>query len=204
MKTKLKSLLIPILLCGAWGVFTYLIVTFILTQSFIGSSLFYPILLVGIIGIVACTIEAKIPFTRAIIVGFISGLIYQILSPIFPLVSSILVGASLGGGLVYEEGNLKDVFSRILSILKGILLFPASIYLGGLLTTITSNIFNMNFLLWFFWGVWIGLGICLIYMPLLKESNTAEGFQTFSEVCRFKSETQEILRDLNQLDLRCK
>ena len=204
MKNNLKSFLTPTLLGGAWGVFIYLVGSLILVQLPLTSFLFYPILFGGITGVIASTLESKIPLTKALVVGLISGFIYQILSPIFPFLSSVLVGASLGGGLVAEKGDLKDVFNRLLSILKGIFLFPVFIYVGGLLASLTSSIFSSHFLLWFFWGGWVSLGVCLIYMPLLKVSETEEDFETLSQVSEFKSEAQEILRDLNQLESKYK
>lgn len=202
MKNKFKSLLIPILLGGAWGVFTYLVGSLVLSGFSLASFLFYPILFGGVAGIIACTFESRIPFARAITVGLISGLIYHILSPISPFLTSVFVGASFGGSLATDVGKLKGVFRRLISILKGVFIFPFFIYVGGLLAGLTSSIFGSNFIIWFFWGGWLSLGICIINMPLLKEGDTREGFQTLSEVDEFKSEAQQILRDLNQLELR--
>jgi len=204
MKNKFKSLLIPILLGGAWGVFTYLVGSLVLSGFSLASFLFYPILFGGVAGIIACTFESRIPFARAITVGLISGLIYHILSPISPFLTSVFVGASFGGSLATDVGKLKGVFRRLISILKGVFIFPFFIYVGGLLAGLTSSIFGSNFIIWFFWGGWLSLGICIINMPLLKEGDTREGFQTLSEVDEFKSEAHEILRELRQLDSRFK
>ncbi|MGH7908578.1 MAG: hypothetical protein ACRENW_01865 [Thermodesulfobacteriota bacterium] len=204
MKNKFKSLLIPIFLGGAWGVFTYLIGSLISSGFSLASFLFYPILFGGVTVIIACTFGSKIPFVRAITVGLISGLIYHILSPISPFLTSVLVGAGLGGGLAAEEGKFKDVFNRLISVLKGIFFFPIFIYVGGLLAGLTSSIFGSNFIIWFFWGGWLSLGICIIYMPLLKEADSGEDFETLSEADEFTSETHEILRELRQLDSRFK
>ncbi len=200
MRDNFKSLLTPTLLGGVWGIFTYLLGSLILIQLPLTSFLFYPILFGGVTVVAAITLASRIPFTRALIIGLVSGFIYQILSPIFPLLSSVLVGASLGGGLVTDERELKDVFKRLLTILKGILLFPVFIYMGGLLASLMSSIFGSYFLVWFFWGGWLSLGICLIYMPLLKVAKTGEEFEAFSEAGEFKLEAQEILRELNQLE----
>lgn len=202
MKNKFKSLLTPILLGGAWGVFTYLLGSFISSRLSFTSFLFYPILFGGVTGIIAFTFGSRIPFARAITVGLISGLIYHILSPVSPFLTSVLVGAGLGGGLASDEGRLKDVFSRLISILKGVFIFPFFIYVGGLLAGLTSSIFGSNFIIWVFWGAWLSLGICIINMPLFNEADSSEDFQTLSEADEFTSETQQILRDLNQLELR--
>src|SRR3989304_5860181 len=169
MKNKFKSLLTPILLGGAWGVFTYLLGSFISSRLSFTSFLFYPILFGGVAGIIACTFESRIPFARAITVGLISGFIYNILSPIFPFITSVIVGAILGGGLASDEGRLKDVFSRLIYILKGVFIFPFFIYVGGLLAGLQC-----------FQGMGAPVlrtqqrreppqGLLLQYMPLLKE-----------------------------------
>ena len=204
MGNKLKPLIVPIILSGFWGIFTYLLGAFTLSQFPLTSLLFYPILFGGITVIIAITLESEIPFLRALIVGLISGFVYQILSPIFPFVSSILAGVSLGGGLIVDEGKLGDVFNRLFSILKGIFLFPVFIYTGGLVASITSSIFDSDFFLWFFWGGWIGLGICLISIPIFKTDDSEQDFQTLSEVDEFRSEAQEIRRGLNQFESRYK
>ena len=204
MKNKFKSLLTPMLLSGVWGVFTYLIGSLISSGFSLASFLFYPILFGGVTGIIACAFGSRIPFVRAITVGLISGLIYHILSPISPFLTSVLIGAGLGGGLATDEVRLKDVFRRLISILKGVFIFPFFIYLGGLLEGITSSIFGSSFILWFFWGGWLSLGICIIYMPLFKEADSGEDFETLTEADEFTSETHEILRELRQLDSRFK
>ena len=204
MKNKFKSLLTPILLGGAWGVFTYLLGSFISSRLSFTSFLFYPILFGGVAGIIAFTFGSRIPFARAITVGLISGLIYHILSPISPFLTSVFVGASFGGSLATDVGKLKDVFRRLISILKGVFIFPFFIYVGGLLAGLTSSVFGSNFIIWFFWGGWLSLGICIINMPLFKEANSSEDFQTLSEADEFTSETHEILRELRQLDSRFK
>src|SRR3989337_2766686 len=147
MKNKFKSLLTPILLGGAWGVFTYLVGSLVLSGFSLASFLFYPILFGGVTGIIAYTFESRIPFARAITVGLISGLIYHILSPISPFITSVIVGAILGGGLASDEGRLKDVFSRLIYILKGVFIFPLFIYVGGLLAGLTNSIFGSNFII---------------------------------------------------------
>ena len=204
MKNKFKSLLTPMLLSGAWGVFTYLLGSFISSRLSFTSFLFYPVLFGGVTGIIVCTFGSRIPFARAITVGLISGLIYHILSPISPFLTSVLVGAGLGGGLATDEGRLKDVLRRLISILKGVFIFPFFIYVGGLLAGLTDSIFGSNLIIWFFWGGWLSLGICIINMPLFKEADSSEDLETLSEADEFASETHEILRELRQLDSRFK
>jgi hypothetical protein len=85
---------------------------------------------------------------------------------------------------------------------KGVFTLPIFIYIGSLVAGITGSIFDSGFFLWFFWGAWIGLGICLISISIFKTSDPEQDFQTLSEVDEFKSEAQEILSELNQLDSR--
>jgi hypothetical protein len=195
-------MLIPVVLSAFWVAFTYLLGVFILTQFPLMSLLFHPILFMGITLVIAVTLESAIPFSRALAVGFISGFIYQIISPIFPLLSSILAGASLGGGLMIDEGKLGDAFNRVLSIVKGVLILPTFIYIGSLVADFTGSIFDSGFVLWFFWGAWIGLGICLISTSIFQTGDTDQDFQTRSDVDEFKSETQQILSELSQLNSR--
>ena len=199
MKNKLKSLLIPVLLGGILGVFTYCIGSFVLFRLPFTSFLFYPFLFGGIVVVIACTTESKIQFSKALIIGLISGFIYQILSPTLPLFSSVLVGASLGGGLAHDEGTFKDMFSRLFSILKGIVLFPIFIFVGGLLISLTSSITGSHLIFWFFWGLLLSLAISFIYSPLLSSENSDNDLQTLSDLDEFKTEAQNILTELNQL-----
>ncbi len=199
MKNKLKSLLIPVLLGGIWGVFTYCIGSLVLFRLPFTSFLFYPFFFGGIVVVIACTTESKIQFSRALIIGLISGFIYQILSPTLPLFSSVLVGASLGGGLAHDEGTFKDMFSRLFSILKGIVLFPIFIFVGRLLISLTSSITDSYLIFWFSWGVLLSLTISFIYSPLLNSENSDNDLQTYSDVDQFKSDVQQIKKELNQL-----
>ncbi|MGH7900725.1 MAG: hypothetical protein ACRENZ_03210 [Thermodesulfobacteriota bacterium] len=199
METRLKSLLTTLLLGGIWGVFTYCIGSFVLFRLPLTSFLFYPFLFGGIVVVIAFTIESKIQFTRDLVVGLISGFIYQILSPTLPLLSSVLVGASLGGGLAHDEGTVKDIFGRLFSILKGIIFFPVIIYVGGILVSLTSSITDSYLIFWFSWGILLSLTISFIYSPLLSSENSDNDFQTLSDLDEFKTEAQNILTELNQL-----
>ena len=202
MKNKLKPLLTPVLLGGIWGVLTYLVGSLVLFRLPFTSFLFYPFLFGGIVVIVAFKIESKIQFTRALVVGLTSGFIYQILSPTLPFLTSVLVGASLGGGLAHDEGTFKDLLSRLFPILKGIILFPIIICVGGLFAGSSGNIFGSQFVIWFFWGAFLSLAIFFIYKPLLNPEYYNDDLQTPSEIDEFKSETSKILRDLNHLRSR--
>jgi hypothetical protein len=202
MKNKLKTILIPLILCGFWGAFIYLFGTLMFGRSQIAFFLFYPVLFTGITAIVSVTLGLRIPFTRALLVGLLSGFIYQVLSPIFPFLSSVLVGVSLGGGLIADEGKWGDFFNRIFSAIKGAFISPFFIYTGGLVTGLVSSISDSDFLIWFFWGAWIGLGVCLITIPIFSTDDTEEDFKTLSELDEFKSEVRQILRELDQMESR--
>ena len=202
MKNKLRSGLITVLLGGAWGAFAYFFNSVLLARFPFATLLFFPLLLGGITVIIAVAFETRIPFQSALFTGLISGFIYSLLSPLFPLLSSVLAGASLGGGLITEDGCLKNIFNRLFSTLKGIVLFPVFVYTGSSI----NEVFSSNSFIWLFWGGWIGLGIFLICMPLLGtvEVDSKEEYAEFSEVGEFKSEAQEILRELNDLESRVK
>jgi hypothetical protein len=202
MNNKIKSILISLILCGFWGTFIYLFGAFIFTKSPMASFLFYPVFFGGITSIVSMAIDLRIPFRRALVVGLLSGFIYQVLSPIFSFLSSMLAGVSLGGGLITDESRWGDFFNRIFSTIKGVFVLPFFIYTGGLITGISGGIFDSHLFLWFFWGGWIGLGVCLITTPIVSIDDTEEDCKTLSELDEFKSEVRQILSELNQLDSR--
>jgi hypothetical protein len=198
MKSILASVLVTVLLGGAWGVFTYFFNSILLDKFPFATFLFYPLLLAGIAIITPIAFESRIPFKRSLFTGLISGFIYSLLSPAFPFLSSVLAGASLGGGLVDEEKSSPNILNRLLSTLKGIVLFPVFVYAGSFI----NDVFSSNFFIWLFWGGWIGLGIFFICTPLFRtgEADSKEEYPEFSEVGEFKSEAQEILRELNDLE----
>ncbi len=201
MKTKTIRLLASILLSGFCGIAIHLIGAYILVRFPITSLLFFPLLFGGVAGIISMTIKKRIPFGRALLVGFISGFVYQLLFLVFPFFASILAGASLGGGLIAGDGKLRDILDRLLSVLKGVFLFPFFIYSGGFISSF-MNLSGSDFLLSFFWGGWVGLAICLITIPIFNRENIDQDYQMLSEVDEFRSETQQILRDLAQTESR--
>ena len=103
MKNKLRSGLITVLLGGAWGAFAYFFNSVLLARFPFATLLFFPLLLGGITVIIAVAFETRIPFQSALFTGLISGFIYSLLSPLFPLLSSVLAGASLGGWFITED-----------------------------------------------------------------------------------------------------
>lgn len=202
MKSRLKPLLPTLLLGGIWGEVTYIISSVLLLEIPLVSFLFFPILFTGIVFIITFALGSKIKYSRTLIVGLASGFVYQVLSPALPLLSSVLVGASLGGGLSHNEGTFKDLLKRFFSILKGIILFPIFIFAGGVLTSLTTSITGSLLILWFSWGSLLSLAIWFIYSPLLSSGNSENDFQTHSDVDEFKSGAQQILEELNRLASR--
>ena len=198
MTTWLKSLLPTLLLGGIWGALTYAISSVLPSEIALPSFLFFPTLFTGIVFIIAIAIGSKIRCTRTITVGLVSGLVYQILSPSVPLLSSVLVGASIGS-IAHHEGNFRDLLDRSFSMLKGIILFPIFIFVGGLLTSLNTVIAGYPLFLWFSWGALLGLAIRFINSPLLCSESAENDPETHSEFEEFKSEAQQILEELNRL-----
>jgi len=93
MKVDIKSILARGILGGIWG-----LTAVISTYTFEGwlpmsSLLFYPLIFAGAVPLAVLFAGKDVPLLRAVSVGVISGLIYQLLSPVFPLFASVLAGA---------------------------------------------------------------------------------------------------------------
>ncbi len=48
----------------------------------------------------------------------------------------------------------------------------------------------------------MGLGVCLITIPIFGTDDMEEDFKTLSELDEFKSDVQQILRELDQVESR--
>ncbi len=199
MNARFKSLTVPVLLSGAWGVITFLLGYTLLNNLPLGHMFFYPALLTGVAAVSAIYSGSGVSLTRAAFTGFISGFIYLLISPMFPLLAGILAGASLGGGLSGSGGRSGGLLSAIISTLKGVIIFPLVILSGkyiGLLILIYSG---SVFVAWVFWGAWLGLGVCLIHSPIFKRKRAGCDARMLSGLDEFRSEAREIHRDLEGL-----
>ncbi len=202
MTARLISLLPTLLLGGMWGAGTYIISSVLSVEIALSSFLFFPILFTGILFITTFAFGARTRCSRTLAVGLASGFVYQLLAPYLPMLSSVLVGASLGGGLALHEGILSGLLNRLFSTLKGMVLFPIFIVVGGLLTSLTTGISGSPLVLWFSWGALLSLAIFLIHSPLLCSRNSENDLETRSDIDQFKSEARQLLEELDRLASR--
>lgn len=199
MNARLKSLTVPVLLSGAWGVITFLLGYTLLNNLPLGHVFFYPALLTGVAAVSAIYSGSGKSLTRAALTGFVSGFIYLLISPMFPLLAGILAGASLGGGLSDSGGRSGGLLSAIISTLKGVIIFPLAILSGKFLGLLLLIYLNSAFLCWVFWGAWLGLGVCLIHTPIFKRTLVGCDARLITGLDEFRSEAGEIHRDLAEL-----
>lgn len=159
--------------------------------------LFYPALLAGPLFIAVTCSGRSGSYMNAAIAGLISGFIYQLVSPLFPLLASVLAGASLGGALSREGGGF---FTTALSALKGIVIFTVLIVLGGLISRTALYLTGSLSVYWLLWGALIGTGMMFLVPPEGNEEGKERGF-THNNIPyeELKRETGDIKRELDEL-----
>jgi hypothetical protein len=196
MNARIKSFIVPVLLSGAWGGITFLLGCALLNDLPMGYAFFYPILLVGVVLASALGGGWGVSGARAALTGFISGFVYLLVSPMFPLFGSVLAGASLGGGLSRGGGRLGGIISTV----KGMIIFPLVILSGEFLGVLVLVSLDSVVLSCVFWGAWLGLGVCLIRTPVFgrRRGNDDPGLSSGLE--EFRSEAREIAGDLREFD----
>jgi hypothetical protein len=199
MKNKLKSFLVPMIIGGLWGVVIYLVSSLIFSTFPIASSLFFPVLFGGIAGIFSICVRTGISVERAIIVGLLAGSIYNLLSPIFPLFASILVGACIGAGLGRGSGKIFKLLDTLVRAMKGVLLFPILIFFGNLVSPFGFSIFNSSTVVWFIWGFLLFFAIYVTCAPFLDSCRSEGDRNTYIMLDEIKRESQGILEEMRRL-----
>jgi hypothetical protein len=199
MKNKLKSFLVPMIIGGLWGVVIYLVSSLIFSTFPIASSLFFPVLFGGIAGIFSICVRTGISVERAIIVGLLAGSIYNLLSPIFPLFASILVGACIGAGLGRGSGKIFKLLDTLVRAMKGVLLFPILIFFGNLVSQFGFSIFNSSTVVWFIWGFLLFFAIYVTCAPFLDSCRSEGDRDTYIMLDEIKRESQGILEEMRRL-----
>jgi hypothetical protein len=204
MKVEIKSLLARGILGGIWG-----LTAVISAYTFEGwlpmsSLLFYPLIFAGAVPLAVLFTGKGVPLLRAVSVGVISGLIYQLLSPVFPLFASVLAGASLGGGLSHNAGKPGGLLEVILTTLKGSVMVPMIILTGSFLGESLYKLTESPMAYWYFWGFWAALGISLIPRARSKKSGPEHAPRNRSVLDDFKEDARDIKRDLSELNCSIK
>ncbi len=204
MNKNILNTLVSIFAGGVWGYVVYLLSVFIASKVSIGSYVYYPVLFGGISFILVLMFKSEFPSIKALIIGIVAGIVYSLTSRTFPFFSTVAVGGIIGWGLWVEQEKFSDFLNRIISTIKGLIFFPVFVYLGGLLVNpVTGIIYSPSFV-WFFWGGLISLSIFFIMMPIFQLKRSEVENTVNSEVDEFRQEVQNIVRDLNQMNIRYK
>ncbi len=200
MNATIKSFIVPVLLSGGWGAVTLLLGIVFLNNVPLGYMFFYPMLLTGVVVATSAGRPGGMSYARAGITGLASGFIYLLVSPMFPLFASILVGVCLGGGLSPGGGKFGGLLNGIISTLKGMIIIPLVITSGEFLGAAIMILLGSVLLSAVFWGAWLGLGVCLIRTPVFGRRRSNDGPGRISGLEEFRSEARDIARDLWELN----
>ncbi len=204
MNNNIVKTLISIFAGGVWGYVVYLLSVFIASKVSIDSYVYYPILFGGISLILVLLLKPEVPSFKALVIGLVAGLVYSLTSSTFPFFSTAVVGGIIGWGFWVKQEKFGDFLNRIVSTIKGLVFFPVFVYLGGLLVNpVTGIIYSPSFV-WFFWGGLISLAIFFIMIPIFQVKRSEVENTVNSEVDEFRQEVQNIVRDLNQMNIRYK
>jgi hypothetical protein len=153
----------------------------------------------GVVVAAAISGGSGVSHARAALTGFITGFIYLLVSPMFPLLAAVLAGASLGGGLSEGKGRFGGLLDGAVSTLKGMIIFPLVIHSGELLGAFVYIFLDSFFLGTVFWAAWLGLGVCLIRFPMSRRRGISGDKRRVRGLGEFKDEAGEIIRDLGEL-----
>lgn len=178
---------------------TYLLGYVFLSRVPIGYMFFYPIMMTGVVVAAALSGGSGVSHARAALTGFITGFIYLLVSPMFPLLASVLAGASLGGGLSEGRSRFGGLLDGAVSTLKGMIIFPIVIYSGEILGACVLIFLNSLFLSMVFWAAWLGLGVCIIRFPVTGRRGDSGNPRRVRGLDEFRDEASEIKRDLGEL-----
>jgi hypothetical protein len=203
MKDAIKSFIVPVLLSGVWGVIAFLGGYAVFNMFSPSREFFYPILLAGVVfasTLSTFTRGSGVSGSRAALTGFISGFIYLLVSPLFPLLASILAGACLGGGLSTGGRRFGGFLDGIISTLKGMIILPLVILSGEFLSVLVFIFTESVILGCFLWGAWLGLGVCLIRFPVFRREGGRDELRMIPGLEEFRAESREIERDLREFN----
>ena len=202
MNLTMLSILIRGSVGGLWGL-TAVVLAYVLEGwSPVLSALFYPLIFAGAVPAAVLFSGNKLPVMRVVFVGLVSGMIYGLLSPLFPLLAAILAGASLGGGLAQNSDKPGDSLALILSTLKGALVLPILILIGSIISGPLSIGAGAPPYQWLFWGFWSAVCVMLIRTKGENEADHELVTCRRSGLDDFCSEAKEISREISELNLK--
>jgi hypothetical protein len=196
MKRRAKRFAVPVLLSGLWGAAVYLLTLTPLYELSFTGLLFYPVLITGPVLITSACSRRGGSYITAATAGLVSGLIYQLVSPLLPLLASVLAGAYLGGALSRKGGGF---FTTALSALKGIFFFII-VALGGIISRTAFYLTGSLSVYWLLRGALTGTGVMFLVPPEENEEQMQRVF-THSNIPyqEFRAEAGDIKRDLDEL-----
>ena len=128
-----------------------------------------------------------------------AGFVYNLLSPIFPLLASISVGACIGAGLGRGSGKIFKLLDTLVRVMKGVLLFPIFIFSGNLVSQFGFSIFNSSYIVWFIWGFLLFFAIYVTCAPFLDSCRSEGDRDTYIMLDEIKKECQGILKEMRRL-----
>ncbi len=200
MKLNIKSRLARGILGGIWGLAAAISAYMFDAWLPMFSLLFYPLIFAGAVPLAVLFNGKDVPVLRAVLVGLISGLIYQLLSPIFPLFASVLAGASLGGGLTRNAEKPGEMLGLVLNTIKGSVIVPLVVltgsFIGGSLYMFTES----PLVYWFFWGFWAVIGVTFILNSVFRDQHHDCEIRGHCALDDFKEDARDITRELSELN----
>lgn len=199
MRSFLLDILYSAILGGIAGLALFTACGLLFRSYDIAEYLFFPVLLASVAWAASVRADNRIPAPRLWAVSMVSGGIYWLLMPFLPLLSAILSGISLGGGLA---GSRAGWLGRAVSVIKGALLFPLAIIAGNVLSGAAFTLTGSLYAYWFAWGAALGTGLltieCSFPASTERESlNSSVGYDVLLE--DFKRELGEINGDIRDL-----
>ncbi len=198
MTKYIKDLPISILLSGGWAVFAHMIIT-ILPHGQPVNMMFFLLLFAGVTVIISLVSSTAVSVSRSLLVGLISGFIYELLTPGFPFIAAVLAGISLGGGLCTANQGFGAFLKKMVSVVKGLTFFPIVVLLAGFTASVIFSLSHSTILYWFTWGSWLGIGVYFISGERTTTFRNKEGITTGSSIGDFRSDARDIKRELSSL-----
>lgn len=199
MKLNIKSRLARGITGGVWGLAAVMSSYMFDAWLPMFSILFYPLIFAGAVPLAVLFSGYEVPILRAVFVGIISGLVYQLLSPIFPLAASVLAGASIGGSLTRSSEKPGELLGLLVNTLKGSVIVPLIILTGSLIGGPIYVLTQSPLAYWFFWGFWAVIGFTFIPGYGRREQDKSSDLKGHRGLDEFKENAKDISRELSEL-----
>lgn len=200
MNNRLYKLILASVIGSASGASVYAAYSSVLGELPVYDYLFFPSLFATVSVSVPLVFRSKAPVAGNFVTGLLSGLVYGLISPLFPLFAALITGASIGGGLAKRGEKPGAALEMVVMILKGAFWLPVAIFLGGSVIALSGLTGSSPMLLWLLWGGCLGLGLGIILVPVFGRSEGISEIQGSDDIGVFKIETSQIRNDLRSLE----